>query len=63
MEVQIENKKQCLIISKALVESVMKRCSITDFSTLSTIPGSNLESIEANILILIESLLSYWEIM
>ena len=24
MEVQIENKKQCLIISKALVESVMK---------------------------------------
>ena len=47
MEVQIENKKQCLIISKELVESVMKRCSITDFSTLSTIPGSNLESIEA----------------
>ena len=47
IEVNIDNSKQYLIICKELLDSVMERCSIKNYTILSTKPGSIFESIEA----------------
>ena len=47
LEVKKDNSMQCLIICKDLIDSVLERCSISDFTILSTKPGSILESAEA----------------
>ena len=47
LEVNKDNFMQCLIICKDLVESVLERCSISNYTILSTKPGSILESAEA----------------
>ena len=47
LEVNTDNSMQCLIICKDLIDSVLERCSISDFTILSTKPGSILESAEA----------------